>query len=233
MAFIEFKNVCKYYGQGEHSIVAVDNMSFVIEKGELCVIVGPSGAGKTTLLNLLGGIDTCDKGVIVLDNSRISSMTEWQLTRHRRYDVGFVFQCYNLIQNLTALENVELASEICREPLDSAKVLLSLGLDEGRLNTFPAQLSGVEQQSVAIARALVKNPKVLLCDEPTGALDYEAGKRILSLLQESSRISGKTAIVITHNQAISRMANRIIHVKNGQALAIEQNSPLPVEQIEW
>lgn len=232
MAFIEFKNVYKYYAQGENRIAAVDNISFVIEKGELCVIAGPSGAGKTTLLNMLGGIDTCDKGVIMLDNSRISSMTEWQLTKYRRYDVGFVFQFDNLIQNLTALENVELASEICREPLNSAKVLLELGL-AGRLNTFPAQLSRGEQQSVAIARALVKNPKLLLCDEPIGALDYETGKRILRLLQETCRTSGKTIVVITNNQAISPIANRVIHVKHGQALTVEQNSPLPVEQIEW
>ncbi|MDR2417726.1 MAG: ABC transporter ATP-binding protein [Treponema sp.] len=232
MAFIEFKNVYKYYGQGENSVAAINNISFVIEKGELCVILGPSGAGKTTLLNMLGGTDSCDKGVITLDKSRISSMTEWQLTKHRRYDVGFVFPFYNLIQNLTALENVELASQLCHKPLDPSKTLLDMGL-AGRLNTFPAQLSSKEQQSVAIARALVKNPKVLLCDEPTGMLDYEASKYILHLLQESCSANDRTVIVSTHNQAISRMANRIIHLKNGQALAIEQNSPLPVEQIEW
>jgi putative ABC transport system ATP-binding protein len=232
MAFIEFKNVYKSYAQGENSIAAADNVSFVIEKGELCVVVGPSGAGKTTLLNMLGGMDSCDKGVIVLDNTRISGMTEWQLTKYRRSDVGFVFQFHNLIENLTVLENVELAAELCHEPLDPVKVLLNMGLDGG-LDMFPAQLSRGEQQSVAIARALVKNPKILLCDEPTGALDYETSKHILHLLQESGRASGKTVVVLTNNQAISCIANRVIHVKNGQALTVEQNSPLPVEQIEW
>jgi putative ABC transport system ATP-binding protein len=218
---------------GDQKIIAADNMNFTIEKNEFCVIVGPSGAGKTTLLNMLGGMDACDAGQIVLDKREISSLTERQLTDYRRYDVGFVFQFYNLIQNLTALENVELASEICREPLDPRAILESVGLG-ARMNNFPAQLSGGEQQRVSIARALAKNPKILLCDEPTGALDYNTGKLILGLLQESCRKTGKTLILITHNHAISAMADRIIHVKNGTVVHIEQNStPLPVEQIEW
>jgi putative ABC transport system ATP-binding protein len=232
MEFIEFKSVYKSYGKNESSVAALDNLSFSIEKGELCVILGQSGAGKTTLLNLLGGLDSCDKGVITLDKSRISGMTKWQLTQYRRSDVGFVFPFPSLIQNLTALENVELASEICRKPLEPAKVLIDMGLAK-RLNTFPAQLSNEEQQSVALARALVKNPKALLCDEPTAALDYNAGKRILHLLQEKCRAHSITVVMATHNQAASRIADRIIHVKNGQALAIEQNSALTVEQIEW
>jgi putative ABC transport system ATP-binding protein len=233
MAFIEFKNVYKFYGQGEQRVVAADDMTFTIEKGEFCVIVGPSGAGKTTLLNILGGMDSCDQGSILLDTVRVSAMTEWQLTNYRRHDVGFVFQFYNLIQNLTALENVEMASEICHKPLDPTETLISVGLGE-RLNNFPAQLSGGEQQRVAIARALAKNPKILLCDEPTGALDYETGKRILKLLQESCRAIGKTVIIITHNQTIARMADRVIHIKNGQILSVtEESNPLPVEAIEW
>lgn len=208
-------------------------MSFSIEKGEFCVIVGPSGAGKTTLLNMLGGMDSCDEGKIILDGREISGFNERHLTDYRRYDVGFVFQFYNLIQNLTALENVELASEICREPRDPTETLREVGLGE-RLNNFPAQLSGGEQQRVSIARALAKNPRILLCDEPTGALDYETGKHILKLLQESCKITGKTVILITHNHAISAMADRIIQVKNGQILHVEENEhPMAVDQIEW
>jgi putative ABC transport system ATP-binding protein len=218
---------------GENKIVAADNMSFVIEKSEFCVIVGPSGAGKTTLLNMLGGMDSCDSGTIILDDLRISGMDEKQLTDYRRHDVGFVFQFYNLIQNLTALENVELASEICRKPYNPRETLSAVGLAK-RMNNFPAQLSGGEQQRVSIARALAKNPKILLCDEPTGALDYTTGKHILQLLQDSCRKTGKTVIVITHNQAIAHIADRIIHVKNGQIVHLERNpNPLPVVQVEW
>ncbi|MDR3115751.1 MAG: ABC transporter ATP-binding protein [Treponema sp.] len=243
MAYIEFNRVCKYYHFGENRknhneapaqrIIAADTMSFSIEKGEFCVIVGPSGAGKTTLLNMLGGMDSCDRGTIILDTSVISRMNERQLTDYRRHDVGFVFQFYNLIQNLTALENVELASEICLDPYDPKEVLAAVGLSH-RMHNFPAQLSGGEQQRVAIARALAKNPKILLCDEPTGALDYQTGKQILQLLQESCRKTGKTVILITHNQAISPMADRVIHIKNGQILKVERRqAPVGVEQIEW
>lgn len=231
--FILFENVSKGYQMGEHRITATDQISFNIEKGEFCVIVGPSGSGKTTLLNMLGGMDCCDSGTITLDDREISNLNEKQLTDYRRYDVGFVFQFYNLVQNLTALENVELASEICKEPLDAKEVLAQVGLSERMLN-FPAQLSGGEQQRVSIARALAKNPKVLLCDEPTGALDYNTGKNILKLLQDSCRQTGKTVIVITHNLAITQMADRVIHVKNGKVSKIEQNAaPVPVERIEW
>ncbi|GHV60359.1 macrolide ABC transporter ATP-binding protein [Spirochaetia bacterium] len=233
MGYVEFHGVCKYYSLGENKITAADHMSFTIEKSEFCVIVGPSGAGKTTLLNMLGGMDSCDEGKIILDGREISGFNERRLTDYRRYDVGFVFQFYNLIQNLTALENVELASEICREPRDPAETLRAVGLGE-RLNNFPAQLSGGEQQRVSIARALAKNPRILLCDEPTGALDYETGKHILKLLQESCRNTGKTVILITHNHAIAAMADRIIQVKNGQILHIEKNDrPMAVDQIEW
>jgi putative ABC transport system ATP-binding protein len=233
MGYIEFKNVCKYYFMGENRISAADNMSFNIEKSEFCVVVGPSGAGKTTLLNMLGGMDSCDSGDIILDNVKISGMSEHDMTNYRRYDVGFVFQFYNLIQNLTALENVELASEISKNPLDPKEVLSAVGLED-RLNNFPAQLLGGEQQRVSIARALAKNPKILLCDEPTGALDYNNGKNILKLLQDSCRKTGKTVIVITHNQAIAQMADRVMHIKNGQILSSEINpNPLPVEVIEW
>jgi putative ABC transport system ATP-binding protein len=218
---------------GENTIAAADNMSFDIEKSEFCVIVGPSGAGKTTLINMLGGMDSCDSGEILLDDVRISGMSEHDLTNYRRYDVGFVFQFYNLIQNLTALENVEIAMEMSKDPLDSKAVLAAVGL-ENRMNNFPAQLSGGEQQRVAIARALVKNPKILLCDEPTGALDYNNGKNILQLLQDSCRKTGKTVIVITHNQAIAQMADRILYIKNGQIINSQINpDPLPIEKIEW
>ena len=231
--FVLLENVCKYYQMGEHRITAVDNISFSIEKGEFCIIVGPSGAGKTTVLNILGGMDSCNSGRIVLDGKEITTLNERQLTDYRRYDVGFVFQFYNLVQNLTAIENVELSSEICKDPLDPKEVLDQVGLSDRMLN-FPAQLSGGEQQRVSIARALAKNPKILLCDEPTGALDYNTGKNILKLLQDSCHIMGKTVIVITHNQAIAQMADRVIHIKNGKVSSIEKNpSPTPVERIEW
>ncbi|MBQ5813010.1 MAG: ABC transporter ATP-binding protein, partial [Clostridia bacterium] len=204
-----------------------------IEKGEFVVIVGPSGAGKTTILNILGGMDSCDGGKVMLDGVEVSAMNDRQLTAYRRFDVGFVFQFYNLVQNLTALENVELAGAICREPLDAADTLRSVGLGD-RLGNFPAQLSGGEQQRVSIARAIAKNPKILLCDEPTGALDYQTGKTILGLLQDTCRRTGKTVIVITHNQAITAMADRVITVRNGQVTSMTVNqNPTPVERIEW
>jgi putative ABC transport system ATP-binding protein len=231
--FIEFEDVCKYYVMGENKITAADHISFFVEKGEFCIIVGPSGAGKTTVLNMLGGMDTCDEGRIVLDGNLISEYSQKQLTTYRRYDVGFVFQFYNLVQNLTALENVELASEICRDPLDARETLTGVGLGE-RLRNFPAQLSGGEQQRVAIARALAKNPKILLCDEPTGALDYNTGKAVLGLLQDTCRNTGRTVIVITHNSALTGMADRIIRIKSGKAVSNEVNlHPTPVEEIEW
>lgn len=231
--FIEFQNVCKYYTMGENRIAAADHVNFFVEKGEFCIIVGPSGAGKTTVLNMLGGMDTCDEGTILLDGKVISSYTPKQLTTYRRYDVGFVFQFYNLVQNLTALENVELASEICKDPLDARETLAEVGLGE-RLKNFPAQLSGGEQQRVAIARALAKNPKILLCDEPTGALDYNTGKAVLALLQDTCRNTGRTVLVITHNSALTGMADRIIRIKSGKAISNEVNpSPTPVEDIEW
>ncbi len=231
--FITFEKVCKYYQMGSNRIAAADHISFEIGEGEFCVIVGPSGAGKTTVLNMLGGMDTCDEGRILLDGAEISRFSTRELTKYRRYDVGFVFQFYNLVQNLTALENVELASEICREPLDSREVLREVGLAD-RMDNFPAQLSGGEQQRVSIARALCKNPKILLCDEPTGALDYQTGKAVLGLLQQTCRQRGKTVVVITHNQAITAMADRVIHIKNGRAEKSELNpDPTPVERIEW
>ena len=231
--FIEFEDVCKYYVMGENKITAADHISFFVEKGEFCIIVGPSGAGKTTVLNMLGGMDTCDEGRIVLDGNLISEYSQKQLTTYRRYDVGFVFQFYNLVQNLTALENVELASEICRDPLDARETLTGVGLGE-RLRNFPAQLSGGEQQRVAIARALAKNPKFLWCDEPTGALDYNTGKAVLGLLQDTCRNTGRTVIVITHNSALTGMADRIIRIKSGKAVSNEVNlHPTPVEEIEW
>ena len=233
MGYVEFHDVCKYFQVGNTRISAVDKMSFAIEKNEFCVITGPSGAGKTTLLNMLGGMDSCDEGRIILDDREISALSERKLTDYRRYDVGFVFQFYNLIQNLTALENVELASEICKNSLDPEETLAAVGLAD-RMNNFPAQLSGGEQQRVAIARALAKNPKILLCDEPTGALDYETGKQILKLLYNSCRRTGKNIILITHNSAISQMADRIIQVKNGRVInEILNRDPVPVERIEW
>lgn len=231
--FVSLKNVKKSYHVGEVTIHAVDGMNFDIEKGEFVVIVGPSGAGKTTVLNILGGMDTCSEGEVLVDGKDISGYGEKQLTAYRRDDIGFVFQFYNLIQNLTALENVEIALQICREPLNASEVLKDVGLEK-RMDNFPAQLSGGEQQRVAIARALAKNPKLLLCDEPTGALDYQTGKAILKLLQDTCREKGMTVIVITHNQAISPMADRVIHIKNGKAGQIEQNPhPVSVENIEW
>lgn len=231
--YVFFEDVCKYYQMGEQRIAAADRVSFAIDRGEFCVMVGPSGAGKTTVLNMLGGMDACDSGTIRLDGCNVSNLNERQLTDYRRHEVGFVFQFYNLVQNLTALENVELASEICRQPLNPKEVLEQVGLAD-RMQNFPAQLSGGEQQRVAIARALAKNPKILLCDEPTGALDYDTGKNILQLLQDSCRQTGKTVIVITHNQAITQMADRVIHIKNGRVSKTAQNAaPVPVGRIEW
>ena len=233
MSYIKFDGVKKIYTSGNVSVAAVDGVSFEIEKGEFCIIVGPSGAGKTTVLNMLGGMDGVTSGQIVLDGRQISAFDKKQLTAYRRYDVGFVFQFYNLVQNLTALENVELASQICREPMDAREALRAVGLEE-RMNNFPAQLSGGEQQRVAIARALAKNPKLLLCDEPTGALDYLTGKNILSLLHSTCRRMGMTVVVITHNQAITQMADRVISVKNGRVVDMSVNKePLAPELIEW
>ncbi|MEE0800426.1 MAG: ABC transporter ATP-binding protein [Gemmiger sp.] len=232
-AFVQFDGVCKYYRMGENRIAAADHVSFTIDRGEFCVILGPSGAGKTTVLNMLGGMDTCDEGDIWLDGALISDYSARQLTTYRRYDVGFVFQFYNLVQNLTALENVELASEICREPLDARLVLEEVGLAE-RMNNFPAQLSGGEQQRVSIARAIAKNPKILLCDEPTGALDYVTGKQVLGLLQSTCRDKGRTVIVITHNSALAAMADRVIRINSGRVVDMTLNAhPTPVERIEW
>ena len=231
--FLKCKDVCKYYKMVDHTIAAADHINLSLNESEFCVIVGPSGAGKTTLLNILGGMDTCDEGQVILDGQEISGYSPKQLTSHRRYDVGFVFQFYNLVQNLTALENVELASEICKKPLSAKTTLEEVGLGD-RLYNFPAQLSGGEQQRVAIARALAKNPKILLCDEPTGALDYQTGKSILQLLQDTCRNTGKTVIVITHNQALTAMADRVIHIRNGQAVkTILNEHPTPIERIEW
>ncbi len=231
--FIEFENVCKYYRMGENRIAAADHISFFVDRGEFCVIVGPSGAGKTTVLNMLGGMDTCDEGTILLDGDAVSGYSPKRLTTYRRFDVGFVFQFYNLVQNLTALENVELANQICRDPLDARETLIGVGLGE-RLDNFPAQLSGGEQQRVAIARALAKNPKLLLCDEPTGALDYNTGKAVLALLQKTCRETGRTVLVITHNSALTAMADRVIRIKSGRAISNERNEhPVPVEDIEW
>lgn len=231
--YVELKNVRKVYKMGEVEIEALKDATFDIEKGEICVIVGASGAGKTTLLNILGGMDTLTSGTVTLDGNEISGYSKKQLTDYRRYDIGFVFQFYNLVQNLTALENVSLATQICKDPLDSAEVLKEVGLSH-RLNNFPAQLSGGEQQRVAIARALAKNPKLLLCDEPTGALDYNTGKAILKLLQDTSRNTGMTVVIITHNSALTAMADRVVHIKNGHVSSVEKNeSPMPVESIEW
>jgi len=233
MSFIEFNKVSKIYQTGEVKTIAVDKVDFTIEKGEFVVIVGPSGAGKTTILNMLGGMDTCTEGDIIVDGKKISEYNPRQLTEYRRYDVGFVFQFYNLVQNLTALENVELASQICKKPLDAKTVLEAVGLGH-RLNNFPSQLSGGEQQRVAIARALAKNPKILLCDEPTGALDYKTGKNILKLLQDTSRNSGRTVIVITHNQAFTAAADRIIRINSGKVTEMVLNpNPVSAERIEW
>ena len=233
MAFVEFRDVRKVYRMGEVEVAAVDGMTFDIERGELVVVVGPSGAGKTTLLNMLGGMDSCSSGTIVLDGREVSGFSEKELTYYRRYDIGFVFQFYNLVQNLTALENVELASQICKEPLDAATVLRQVGLGH-RLDNFPAQLSGGEQQRVAIARALAKNPKLLLCDEPTGALDYHTGKAILKLLQDTCYDTGKTVVLITHNSAFTAIADRVIHIREGRVAGAEVNdAPASAETLEW
>ena len=233
MEFVTFQNVTKKYIAGSQEIVANDEVSFSIKEKEFCVIVGPSGAGKTTILNLLGGMEGCDSGDIFVDGAEVSKMNDRELTNYRRYDVGFVFQFYNLMPNLTALENIEIAVEICKNPLDPVEVLKSVGLEE-RLNNFPAQLSGGEQQRVSIARAIAKNPKILLCDEPTGALDYQTGKSILKLLHDTCRQTSKTVIVITHNAAITKMANHVIRVKNGKVEEEYYNEhPVPIEEIEW
>ena len=233
MSYIALEHVVKRYKMGEITISAADDITFEIEKGEFAIIVGPSGAGKTTVLNILGGMDQSDSGSILVDGQNVAAYTAKELTSYRRYDIGFVFQFYNLVQNLTALENVELAAQICRDPLPAAEVLRHVGLAD-RMDNFPAQLSGGEQQRVAIARALAKNPKLLLCDEPTGALDYVTGKSILKLLQDTCRQQGMTVVVITHNTAITPMADRVIHIKNGRVAQVERQShPMPVEDIEW
>ena len=233
MSYIEFKNVVKKYQMGEVSIKALDKTNFEIEKGELTVIVGPSGAGKTTALNILGGMDSATSGKVLVDNKEISALKGIELVKYRREDIGFIFQFYNLVQNLTALENVELATQICKHPLNPKTILKKVGL-EHRMKNFPSQLSGGEQQRVAIARAIAKNPKLLLCDEPTGALDYKTGKQILQLLQDTCRKEKMTVIIITHNQALTPMADRVIHFKNGTASDIELNpNPTPIEEIEW
>ena len=233
MAYIEFKNVNKIYNQETNPIYALDGMTFSIEEGELVVIVGPSGAGKTTLLNILGGMDKPTNGEITFDGKDISNLKNKELTELRRNDVGFVFQFYNLVPNLTALENVELSSEICKNSLDAKMTLASVGLKE-RIHNFPAQLSGGEQQRVSIARALAKNPKIILCDEPTGALDYNTGKAVLELLQKTCKETKKTVVIITHNSAITQIANRVIKVKNGKAIDITMNaSPMDAKDLEW
>ena len=233
MSYIEFKDVVKEYKMGEVSIKALNNTNFSIEKGELVVIVGPSGAGKTTALNILGGMDSATSGNVIIAGKDISKFKNKELTKYRREDIGFVFQFYNLVQNLTALENVELATQICKKPLNPKQILEKVGLKD-RMKNFPSQLSGGEQQRVAIARAIAKNPKLLLCDEPTGALDYNTGKQILQLLQDTCRKENMTVIIITHNAALTPMADRVIHFKNGTAFNIEENkNPTPISQIEW
>lgn len=232
-AFVEFDHVYKRYKMGEVTITANDDVSFAVNKGEFAVIVGSSGAGKSTVLNILGGMDHCDEGTIYVDGKKISDMKERELTTYRRYDIGFVFQFYNLVPNLTAKENVELACQICKDPLDVETVLTNVGLKD-RMSNFPSQLSGGEQQRVSIARALAKKPKLLLCDEPTGALDYETGKSILKLLQDTCRRDGMTVVIITHNAALAAMADRIIRVKSGHIYSVRMNEHItPVEQIEW
>lgn len=233
MAFIEFKNVEKNYVMGEVTIKALNNTNFEIEKGELVVIVGPSGAGKTTALNILGGMDTASGGEVIVDGKRIDKLKNKELIKYRREDIGFVFQFYNLVQNLTAVENVELATQICKDSLNPKDVLEKVGLKD-RMKNFPSQLSGGEQQRVAIARAIAKNPKLLLCDEPTGALDYNTGKQILKLLQDTCRKENMTVIIITHNSAIAPMADKVIYFKNGTAEKIKVNeNPMEIEKIEW
>lgn len=233
MAYVEFKDVYKRYQMGEVTIAASDGVNFEIEKGEFAVIVGASGAGKTTVLNMLGGMDTCDEGKIIVDGKDVAKFSKKEMTRYRRQDIGFVFQFYNLVQNLTAKENVELATEICSDAVDAEEVLRQVGLGD-RINNFPAQLSGGEQQRVSIARALAKSPKLLLCDEPTGALDYNTGKTILKLLQDTCREKGMTVVVITHNQAITPMADRVIKIKNSKVSRVTINeNPVSVDTIEW
>ena len=233
MSYIEFKNVCKQYKMGEIIINALNNTNFEIEKGELVVIVGPSGAGKTTTLNILGGMDSATSGKVIVDNKDVTKLKNKQLIQYRREDIGFVFQFYNLVQNLTAKENVELATQICKDSLDVEEVLEKVGLKD-RMNNFPSQLSGGEQQRVAIARAIAKNPKLLLCDEPTGALDYNTGKQILQLLQDTARKEKMTVIIITHNAALAPMADKVISFKNGKVQDIKLNDrPLPISEIEW
>lgn len=231
--YVEFQSVCKTYHMGDVEIPALRDASFTVEKGEICVIVGASGAGKTTLLNILGGMDTLTAGHVFLDGKEISAYSRRQLTEYRRHDVGFVFQFYNLVQNLTAVENVELASQICREPRDPMEMLTEVGLAD-RAKNFPAQLSGGEQQRVAIARALAKNPKLLLCDEPTGALDYRTGKQILGLLQDTCRGTGHTVVIVTHNLAFTQIADRVIRVREGRAASVETNPhPADAQTVEW
>ena len=233
MSYIEFKNVSKEYKMGEVVIKALDNTNFKIEKGELIVIVGPSGAGKTTTLNILGGMDSATSGEVIVDGRQVTKLKNKELIQYRREDIGFVFQFYNLVQNLTAKENVELATQICKQALEPEEILEKVGLQE-RKNNFPSQLSGGEQQRVAIARAIAKNPKLLLCDEPTGALDYKTGKQILKLLQDTARKENMTVLIITHNGAIAPMADKVIHFKNGTVQKIEVNeNPVSVETIEW
>ena len=233
MSYVELKDVYKRYKMGEVTIAASDGINFEIEKGEFAVIVGASGAGKTTVLNMLGGMDRCDEGSIIVDGTDVAKFSSKEMITYRRHDIGFVFQFYNLVQNLTAKENVELATQICKDALDAEEVLKQVGLGD-RLDNFPAQLSGGEQQRVSIARALAKSPKLLLCDEPTGALDYNTGKTILKLLQDTCRNTGMTVVVITHNQAITPMADRIITIKNSKVSKVVLNdNPIPVEQIEW
>lgn len=232
-SYIEFQNVSKIYRTGDVEVRALTDVSFTVEKGEICIIVGESGAGKTTLLNILGGMDTLTEGRVFLDGREVSAFNKRQLAAYRRHDVGFVFQFYNLIPNLTALENVEMASQLSKTPMDSRRLLEEVGLGH-RAGNFPAQLSGGEQQRVAIARALAKNPKLLLCDEPTGALDYVTGKSVLKLLQDTSRKTGMTVIIITHNTALTAMGDRVIRVKSGRIADIRLNErPTPVEEIEW
>lgn len=231
--FVQFNNVYKRYKMGEVTITAADGVTFSIDEGEFAVVVGLSGAGKTTVLNILGGIDSCDEGSIIVGGKDISHLSKHDLASYRRYDIGFVFQFYNLIPNLTAKENVELATQICRDSIDADIVLDSVGLSE-RKNNFPSQLSGGEQQRVSIARALAKKPKLLLCDEPTGALDYNTGKNILKLLQTKCREDGMTVVLITHNSAITPMANRVIRMKSGKVISnVINDNPLPIEMIEW
>lgn len=233
MALVEFRDVCKIYHMGEVEVAAVDGMSFDIEAGELVVIVGPSGAGKTTLLNMLGGMDSPTSGTISIAGRHVNDFNENELTYYRRYDIGFVFQFYNLVQNLNALENVELANQICKDPLDATEVLNQVGLGH-RLTNFPGQLSGGEQQRVAIARALAKNPQLLLCDEPTGALDYQTGKAILKLLQDTCYQTGKTVVIVTHNSAFCAIADRVIHVREGRVTEVEINEePASAETVDW